>query len=125
MTACIRPTRTSFFHYFHFPLHPFVVHHFLSTTFTYLSLQNFINLENMAGRISNKYGDMRDYRAPTLFQPHRAQQAIADAHAGKIPRLIGYYIGLPSPPIAKMAAQFGYDIVWIDCERIVDLLTKS
>ncbi|ESZ92892.1 hypothetical protein SBOR_6720 [Sclerotinia borealis F-4128] len=57
------------------------------------------------------------YRAPSLLQPHRARDAIRDAHDGKIAPLIGFFIGLPSPPIAKVAAQLGYDCVWIDWEH--------
>ncbi|KAI9641290.1 hypothetical protein NHQ30_010091 [Ciborinia camelliae] len=57
------------------------------------------------------------YRAPSLLQPHRARDAIRDAHDGKIPPLIGFFVALPSPPVAKIAAQLGYDCVWIDWEH--------
>lgn len=60
---------------------------------------------------------MAAYRAPSLSQPHRAREALADAHAGKIPPLIGFFCGLSSPPVAKFAAQFGFDIVWVDWEH--------
>jgi len=57
------------------------------------------------------------YRAPSLLQPHRAREAILDSHQGKIPPLLGYYMGLSSPPLAKVVAQLGYDLVWIDWEH--------
>ncbi|KAM3072146.1 hypothetical protein ACMFMG_008604 [Clarireedia jacksonii] len=60
---------------------------------------------------------MQAYRAPSLLQPHRARDALRDAHDGKIPPLIGFFCGLASPPISKIAAQLGYDIVWIDWEH--------
>jgi len=60
---------------------------------------------------------MAAYRAPSLFQPHRAREAIADAHAGKIKPILGYFMGLASPPIAKLVALFGFDLVWIDWEH--------
>jgi 4-hydroxy-2-oxoheptanedioate aldolase len=60
---------------------------------------------------------MAAYRASSLLQPHRARQAIADAHAGRIPPLIGFYCSWGSPPAAKVAAQLGYDFVWVDWEH--------
>lgn len=60
---------------------------------------------------------MAAYRAPSLFQPHRAREAIADAHAGRIPPIVGYFMGLSSPAIAKLVAMFGFDLVWIDWEH--------
>jgi 4-hydroxy-2-oxoheptanedioate aldolase len=60
---------------------------------------------------------MAAYRAPSLFQPHRAREALADAHAGKIKPILGYFMGLASPPIAKLVALFGFDMVWIDWEH--------
>jgi hypothetical protein len=60
---------------------------------------------------------MKAYRAPSLFQPHRARQAIRDAHEKKIPPLIGYYAGLSSVPITRYLAPMGYDAVWIDWEH--------
>jgi hypothetical protein len=60
---------------------------------------------------------MAAYRAPSLSQPHRAREALADAHAGRIPPLIGFFCGLSCPPVAKFVAQFGFDIVWIDWEH--------
>jgi len=57
------------------------------------------------------------YRAPSLLQPHRAREAIRDAHDGKIAPLVGFFCGLASPPIAKLAAQLGYDCVWVDWEH--------
>jgi hypothetical protein len=50
----------------------------------------------------------------TLLQ---AREAILDSHQGKIPPLLGYYMGLSSPPLAKVVAQLGYDLVWIDWEH--------
>lgn len=60
---------------------------------------------------------MAAYRAPSLFQPHRAREALADAHAGKIPPIVGFFMGLSCPPVAKMVAMFGFDLVWIDWEH--------
>jgi 4-hydroxy-2-oxoheptanedioate aldolase len=60
---------------------------------------------------------MAAYRAPSLLQPHRAREAIADAHAGRIPPLVGFFCGLASPPVAKVVAQLGYDAIWIDWEH--------
>ncbi|KAJ8064099.1 hypothetical protein OCU04_007934 [Sclerotinia nivalis] len=75
-------------------------------------------LENLPnGHDSKPSQGVLAYRAPSLLQPHRARDAIRDAHDGKIPPLIGFFIGLPSPPIAKVAAQLGYDCVWIDWEH--------
>lgn len=65
----------------------------------------------------NRHGDMRDYMGPNLFQPHRARQAIRDAHEKKIPPLIGYYAGLASVPITRWLAPMGFDYVWIDWEH--------
>lgn len=60
---------------------------------------------------------MAAYRAPSLFQPHRAREALADAHAGKIKPILGYFMGLASPPVAKLVALFGFDMVWVDWEH--------
>lgn len=65
-----------------------------------------------------KHGEgMAVYAAPSLFQPHRARQAIRDAHEGKIPSLIGYYAGLSSVPITRWLSPMGFDAVWIDWEH--------
>ncbi|KAB8234390.1 Pyruvate/Phosphoenolpyruvate kinase-like domain-containing protein [Aspergillus alliaceus] len=55
-----------------------------------------------------RYGDMRDYMASSQFQPHRARQAIQDAHMKRIPSLIGYYAGL-AVPITRWLAPMGFD----------------
>ena len=60
---------------------------------------------------------MSVYRAPSLFQPHRARQAIRDAHSGKIPPLTGLYLGLSSIPLTRFLAPMCFDIVWIDQEH--------
>lgn len=60
---------------------------------------------------------MKVYVGPSLFQPHRARQAIRDAYEKKIPPLIGYYAGLSSIPITRFVAPMGYDVVWIDWEH--------
>lgn len=60
---------------------------------------------------------MAAYRAPSLLQPHRAREALADAHAGRIPPIVGFFCGLACPPVAKIAAQCGWDAVWIDWEH--------
>jgi 4-hydroxy-2-oxoheptanedioate aldolase len=69
------------------------------------------------GTKSSASKGMAAYRAPSLLQPHRARQALRDAHNGIIPPLIGFYCGLSSPPLAKVVAQLGYDMVWIDWEH--------
>ncbi|TEA17337.1 4-hydroxy-2-oxo-heptane-1,7-dioate aldolase [Colletotrichum sidae] len=60
---------------------------------------------------------MNAYAAPSLFQPHKARQAIRDAHAKKIPPLMCYYSGLSSVPITRFLAPMGYDAVWVDWEH--------
>jgi 4-hydroxy-2-oxoheptanedioate aldolase len=60
---------------------------------------------------------MAAYRAPSLFQPHKARQAIRDAYEGKINPLIGLYCGITSVSTARIMAQLGADAVWIDWEH--------
>ncbi|KAK1828021.1 Pyruvate/Phosphoenolpyruvate kinase-like domain-containing protein [Podospora conica] len=60
---------------------------------------------------------MATYAAPSLFQPHRARQALRDAKDGKIPPLMVCYLGLSSIPTARFIAPFGFDAVWIDWEH--------
>lgn len=60
---------------------------------------------------------MAAYRAPSLFQPHRARQALRDAHEGKIPPMMGLYLGLSSIPTVRLVAPMGFDAVWIDWEH--------
>ena len=60
---------------------------------------------------------MAAYRGPSLFQPHRARDALRDAHTGKIAPLMGLYLGLSSIPIARWIAPMGFDVVWIDWEH--------
>lgn len=60
---------------------------------------------------------MAAYAAPSLFQPHRAREAIHDAHMKKIPPLLGYYAGLSSIPITRFLAPMNFDVVWIDWEH--------
>ncbi|MCJ1387731.1 hypothetical protein MMC18_000574 [Xylographa bjoerkii] len=60
---------------------------------------------------------MAAYRAPSLFQPHKARRALRDAYEGKIDPLIGYYCGISSVPTARVMAQLGADIVWVDWEH--------
>ncbi|KAI9158150.1 4-hydroxy-2-oxo-heptane-1,7-dioate aldolase [Paramyrothecium foliicola] len=60
---------------------------------------------------------MAAYAAPSLFQPHRARQAIRDAHEKKIPPILCYYAGLSSIPITRFLAPMGFDAVWIDWEH--------
>ena len=64
-----------------------------------------------------KYNDMRDYRAPSLLQPHRARDALRDAHEGRIPPLQAYFLMLSAPSIVKVVAQLGYDVILIDQEH--------
>ncbi|KAK5994374.1 5-keto-4-deoxy-D-glucarate aldolase-like protein [Cladobotryum mycophilum] len=66
---------------------------------------------------ANNVKGMQAYAAPSLFQPHRARDAIRDAHKGKIPPLLGYYAGLSSIPITRFLAPLKYDMVWIDWEH--------
>ena len=60
---------------------------------------------------------MHAYRAPTLLQPHRARQALKDAYEGTIKPLIGFYLGFPTIPTARISAQLGADFIWIDWEH--------
>ncbi|KAK2764308.1 hypothetical protein FQN54_009000 [Arachnomyces sp. PD_36] len=60
---------------------------------------------------------MEAYRAPSLFQPHRARQALRDAHDGKIPRIFAHYFGISSVAVARLVATMGFDAVWIDWEH--------
>lgn len=60
---------------------------------------------------------MTAYRAKSLFQPHQARKALRDAHEGKIPPLIGYYMGLSTVPTARFIAPMGFDMAWIDWEH--------
>jgi hypothetical protein len=53
----------------------------------------------------------------TLIHVSQAREALLDAHEGRIPPLMGYYLGLSAPPLAKVVAQLGYDLVWIDWEH--------
>lgn len=66
---------------------------------------------------THKHGDMRDYRAPSLFQPHRLREAILDAHEGRIPPIMGYFHMLANPQMCKVVSQLGFDIVLIDQEH--------
>ncbi|KAI0025794.1 Phosphoenolpyruvate/pyruvate domain-containing protein [Xylariomycetidae sp. FL0641] len=54
---------------------------------------------------------------PSLYQPHNARQALRDAHAGKIPPLLGCYYGISSVPACRFLAPLGFDAVWIDWEH--------
>ncbi|MCJ1394078.1 hypothetical protein MMC18_006956 [Xylographa bjoerkii] len=60
---------------------------------------------------------MAAYRAPSLFQPHRARQALQDANSGKIAPLIGLYLGLSTVPGARFVAPMGFDMIWVDWEH--------
>lgn len=71
---------------------------------------------------------MAAYRAPSLLQPHKARQAIADAHAGRIPPLIGLFCAWASPPLTKVVAQLGFDFVWVEWEHAsmsVETMTQA
>jgi 4-hydroxy-2-oxoheptanedioate aldolase len=70
----------------------------------------------MASKYANPVG-MQKYAAPSLFQPHRARQALRDAHEGKITPLVGYYCGYSAVPYARVIASMGFDAVWIDWEH--------
>jgi len=60
---------------------------------------------------------MKAYRAPSLLQPHRARQALKDAHTGKITPLVGFWHAVSSPPIIRITAQLGFDVLCIDWEH--------
>jgi hypothetical protein len=60
---------------------------------------------------------MAAYRPPSLFQPHRARQALQDAHTGKIDPLTGCYLALSTVQTARLIASLGFDMVWIDWEH--------
>ncbi|OAQ78935.1 HpcH/HpaI aldolase/citrate lyase family protein [Purpureocillium lilacinum] len=60
---------------------------------------------------------MAAYAGPSLFQPHRARDAIRDAHKKKIDPILCYYAGLSSVPITRFLAPMNYDAVWIDWEH--------
>ncbi len=73
-------------------------------------------------RIGSEYQEVAEkgmaaYRAPSLTQPHKARQALRDAYEGKITSLIGYYCGICTVPTARVIAQLGADVVWIDWEH--------
>lgn len=57
------------------------------------------------------------YRAPSLFQPSKARQALRDAHEGKIAPLLGLYLGLSNASTARFIAPMGFDVCWIDWEH--------
>jgi hypothetical protein len=60
---------------------------------------------------------MSAYRAHSMTQPHKARQALRDAYEGKIDPLICYYCGVGNVPTARIIAQMGADMVWIDWEH--------
>lgn len=60
---------------------------------------------------------MAAYRAPSLAQPHKARQALRDAYKGKIAPLLGFFLAYPNVPTARVVAQLGADIVWVDWEH--------
>lgn len=70
----------------------------------------------MAVDLTSKQG-MLAYTAPSLFQPHKARQAIRDAHEKKIPPLLFWYAGISSVPLLRFIAPLGFDGVWIDWEH--------
>ncbi|MCJ1475585.1 hypothetical protein MMC13_004248 [Lambiella insularis] len=70
----------------------------------------------MSSESVSKLG-MAAYRAPSLFQPHRAREALRDAHAGRTPPLMGLYLGLSTVATARFIAPMGFDAVWVDWEH--------
>ncbi|MCJ1379507.1 hypothetical protein MMC17_002608 [Xylographa soralifera] len=70
----------------------------------------------MSSQSTNPLG-MAAYRSPSLFQPHRAREALRDASSGKIAPLIGLYLGLSTVPTARFVAPMGYDMIWVDWEH--------
>ncbi|KAM7206394.1 HpcH/HpaI aldolase/citrate lyase [Naviculisporaceae sp. PSN 640] len=66
---------------------------------------------------STKNQGMLAYAAPNFLQPHKARQAIRDAHEKKIPPLLFWYAGISSVPLIRFIAPLGFDGVWIDWEH--------
>ena len=60
---------------------------------------------------------MTAYRAPSLLEPHCARDALADAYSEKIAPLIGLWHAVSSPPIVRITAQFGFDVLCLDWEH--------
>jgi len=60
---------------------------------------------------------MTAYRAPSLLQPLRARDALVNAHSGKIAPLIGLWHAVSSPPIVRITAQLGFDVLYLDWEH--------
>jgi 4-hydroxy-2-oxoheptanedioate aldolase len=52
-----------------------------------------------------------------MTQPHKARHALRNAYEGKIDPLICYYCGVGSVPTARIMAQMGADMVWVDWEH--------
>jgi 4-hydroxy-2-oxoheptanedioate aldolase len=73
--------------------------------------------QTMNGHSTIPSRGMATYRAPSLFQPHRTRKALRDAHEGKVAPLIGFFCGWASPPIGRVVAQMGFDIVCVDWEH--------
>jgi hypothetical protein len=74
-----------------------------------------MDFKNAALRVPTE--GMAAYATTSLFQPHRARQAIRDAHEKKIPPMLCYYAGLSSIPITRFLAPLCFDAVWIDWEH--------
>jgi hypothetical protein len=72
---------------------------------------------DMTANTSSALTGMQAYRAPSLFQPHNARQAIRDAHTGKIAPLRAFWNSLPSVHVNKLAAQAGFDLIYVDWEH--------
>ncbi|KAM6508561.1 hypothetical protein FSOLCH5_011557 [Fusarium solani] len=72
---------------------------------------------------SNAPQGMAAYAPPLFFQPHRAREAIRDAHKKKIPPILGYYAGLSALPPSRLIgksrliAPMNFDAVFIDWEH--------
>jgi 4-hydroxy-2-oxoheptanedioate aldolase len=83
----------------------------ISEEFVYQLLSDFTIMSTV-----NNQG-MTAYRAPSLLQPHRARDALADAHPGKIAPLIGLWHDVSSPTIVRITAQLGFDVLCLDWEH--------
>lgn len=66
---------------------------------------------------------MAAYAPPLFFQPHRAREAIRDAHKKKIPPILGYHASLSALPPSRLIgktrliAPMNFDAVFIDWEH--------
>lgn len=65
---------------------------------------------------------MLKYRNQSLFLPHNFRQAIEDNKVGKVPPILGYFIGMPSIEAVRKVAPLGYDFIFV---RFIMILSAS